>query len=111
MNALRGGFRPVCRWPVAANELPEHLVPAGTLRLDAPHDARQWHVEQQQYVRGDHQRGFERLGHDFDCAGRPQLVDLRLVGRTHHDRQTGPQVAYRVEDGKRRGKVMMADDQ
>ena len=77
----------------------------------ATHHARHRHAHQHQRMAGEHQAGFERVGHDLGRSGRLQPLHVRIVERAHDHRQRRVDRVRVVQDLERGRRVRERDHQ
>ncbi len=83
---------------VAADHRAQRLVALAADLADRADDARGRHLQYAQRVRDERQRGFQGFRHDLRGAGLEQVLEVRLVGRAHEDRQHRALAAHGPHD-------------
>ena len=67
-------------------------------------------MQQHQHVGNQHQTGLERLGHNVSGARGLQILQLRIVGRTHQNGDLRTQLPDAAQNADRRVGIREADD-
>ena len=94
----------------AVEEAAQQAVARVALLLDDAQHAPHRHAHQRERMAREHQRAFDRLGHDLGRAGGAQPLEIGVVDRAHDHRHARRVRLHEVQDLQRRRRVVIADD-